>query len=137
MLAYTTESGEQRMERLISEDFAEAVERGLERLACNQMDADDAVLVFDGRITVDDEKLDAILLQIRCYFSPDSEAILAIPYTPKDSPGGKFLVHKPKLLEWNNCDDFDLDAVFQSFFEGVDSHKEGSKIWNDCLDESI
>ncbi|MBX9669070.1 MAG: hypothetical protein K2X93_15705 [Candidatus Obscuribacterales bacterium] len=38
-------------------------------------------------------------------------------------------------FEWNNCDDFDLDAVFQSFFEGVDSHKDGSKIWNECLDE--
>lgn len=71
---------------------------------------------------------------MRAYFSPDSEAVMAVPYTPKQS--GKFRVHKPKLLGWKNCDDFDMNAALQSFFEGVDGHEKGAKIWNDCLDES-
>lgn len=60
--------------------------------------------------------------------------MLAIPYTPASS--GKFLVHKPKLLEWKNCDDFDMNAAIQAFFDGVDKHEKGSKIWSECLDES-
>jgi len=60
--------------------------------------------------------------------------VIAVPYTPKTS--GRFLVHKPKLLAWENCDDFDVNAAFHSFFEGVDEHEQGSKIWNECLDES-
>jgi hypothetical protein len=88
--------------------------------------------VSDGELGKED--VDAIIIEMRAYFSPDSEAVMAVPYTPKQS--GKFRVHKPKLLGWKNCDDFDINAALQSFFEGVDGHENGSKIWNDCLDES-
>jgi hypothetical protein len=98
------------------------------------MDANDAALLYDARLPVGGEKLDAIIIEIRTYFSPGSEAVLAVPYTPKSS--GSFRVHKPKLLRWTNCDDFDVDAFLQSFFDGVDKHKQGSKVWNECLDES-
>ncbi len=29
-----------------------------------------------------------------------------------------------------------MNAALQSFFEGVDGHEKGSRIWNDALDES-
>jgi hypothetical protein len=98
------------------------------------MDADDAVLLYDGFIPIGKEKVDAIIIEMRAYFSPGSEAVLAVPYTPKSSGG--FRVHKPKLLGWENCEDFDIDAVVESFFVGADSHEKGGQIWNDCLDES-
>ena len=47
--------------------------------------------------------------------------MLAVPYTPRTS--GRFAVHKPKLVEWHKCDDFDMDAAFEAFFRGVDSHE--------------
>jgi hypothetical protein len=136
ILAYTTGDGDdgRKMERLVNDDLEAAVAGGKQRLKSNGMDANDAVLLYDGRISIGKEKVDAIIIEMRAYFSPDSEAILAVPYTPGQS--GKFRVHKPKLLEWKECDDFDMDAALQSFFEGVDSHEEGVKIWNDCLDES-
>ena len=98
------------------------------------MDANDAVLLYDGRITVDEEKLDAILIEMRAYFSPQSEAILAVPYTPASS--GRFRVHKPKILCWENCEDFDMNTAIQAFFAGVDNHEKGSRVWADALDET-
>lgn len=134
MLAYTTESGERKMERFAHDDLGAAVEHGKQKLASNEMDANDAALIYDGRITLADEKLDALIIEMRAYFSPDSIAVIAIPYTPKDM--GQFRVHKPKVLAWDNCDDFDLNHAFESFFAGVAGHEKGSAIWNSCLDES-
>ncbi len=134
MLAYTTDNDERKMDRLVAEEAAKAVALGKARLESNEMDANDAALVYDGRITLGSEKVDAIIIEMRAYFSPRSEAVIALPYTPPTS--GKFLVHKPKLLVWQSCDDFDMDAAIESFFEGVNEHEEGSKIWNECLDES-
>ena len=135
MLAYTTADNERQMERLaIDDDLEASVAFGKEKLASNDMDASDAVLLYDARIPIGDEKLDAIIIEMRAYFAPDSEAIVAVPYTPKSS--GEFRVHKPKLLAWKNCDEFDMNASLQSFFKGVAGHEQGAAIWDACLDES-
>jgi hypothetical protein len=39
-------------------------------------------------------------------------------------------------LEWENCEDFDLSAALETFFEGVAEHKPGAEVWNNHLDES-
>lgn len=135
IFAFTNQDGERQMERLAFDDLPAAVDAGRGRLASNPMDADDAVFLYDARIPLDNRKLDAIVIEIRAYFSPDSQAIVAIPYTP--GAGGKFRVHKPKLLDWKNCEDFDLQAAFGSFFEGVAEHEKGAQIWNAALDESV
>lgn len=134
MLAYTTADGERKMERLVSSDLPESVALGKRRLNSNEMDGDDAALLYDGRIDAGEEKLDAVIIEMRAYFAPDSEAVIAVPYMPASS--GRFLVHRPKLLLWENCEDFDLEAALQSFFESVSEHEPGSKVWKDCLDES-
>lgn len=134
ILAYTGENDERQMVRLPSNDLVAAVELGKKKLASNAMQASDAVLIYDGRITVGGEKLDALIIEVRAYFSPDSEAMLAVPYTPESS--GQFRVHKPKLLAWDNCEDFDTDLALQAFFNGVAKHEKGAEIWNRCLDES-
>jgi len=135
MFAYTTEDDERKLERLVvNDDLQASVAFGKQKLESNEMAANDAVLLYDGRIPIGKEKADAIIIEMLAYFSPDSEAVMAVPYTPKQS--GKFRVHKPKLLGWKNCDDFDMNAALQSFFEGVNGHEKGAKIWNDCLDES-
>jgi hypothetical protein len=135
MLGYTTEDGKRHMDRLIvGDDLAASVAYGKKKVDSYELDAIDAVLIDDGRITIGESKVDAIIIEMRAYFSPDSEAVIAIPYTPKSS--GRFLVHKPKLLCWKKCDDFDMNWAIESFFEGVAEHEKGTKIWNDSLDES-
>lgn len=135
ILGYTTVDEQRTMERLVINDDLEAsVSFGKEKLLSNEMDAVDAVLLYDGRIPIGNEKVDAIIIEMRAYFSPGSEAVMAVPYTPKAS--GQFRVHKPKLLAWKDCEDFDMNVALESFWEGVFRHEKGAKIWNDCIDES-
>lgn len=134
MLAYTNENDERKMDRFVQDDLGAAVEAGRQKLASNEMDADDAVLLFDGRIPVDGEPCDAIIAEMRAYFAPDALAVLAAPYTPASA--GPFRVHRLKLLAWENCDDFDLEQVTQSFFQGVSGHEKGSAIWEENNDDS-
>src|SRR6476620_3695955 len=109
MLAYTRERDDRTMERFVCEDLAQGVAEAKRKLKSNEMDADDAVLVYDGLITIRNENVDAVIIEMRAYFSPESEAIIAVPYTP-GGPGG-FRVHRPKLLAWKHCDDFDTEDV--------------------------
>ena len=134
MLAYTRESDDRTMERFVGEDLAQGVAEGKRKLKSNEMDADDAALVYDGLITIRREKVDAIIVEMRAYFSPESEAVIAVPYTPGSAE--VFRVHRPKLLVWKYGDDFDTEDVISSFFEGVAEHEAGSRIWSERLDES-
>jgi hypothetical protein len=134
MVAFTTEDGQRKLERLVFDDAGAAVEHGRRRLEDDPFSADDGVLAYDGRITVEGGKLDAIILELRSYAFPWAKAAIAVPYTPRSS--GRFRVHRPKLVEWERCEDFDLDAAFEAFFRGVDSHEQGAKVWNAALDQS-
>lgn len=132
MVAFATEDGKRQMDRLAMDDAGDAVAFGRRRLDEDPLSANDGVLAFDGRITVESGKLDAIIVEMRCYAFPDARAAIAVPYTPKSS--GQFRVHRPKLVQWHQCDDFNMDAVFEAFFRGVDSHEKGAEVWNAALD---
>ena len=134
MLAYTQENGERTMNRLAGELEA-AVAFGKEQLASNPMDANDAVLLYDGYVTVGETQFDAIFVEIRAYFSPRSEVVVALPYTALAS--GTFRVHRPQLLVWKECEDFDVDQALQAFWSGASSHEEGFKVWSAALDETM
>ncbi len=134
IFAFTTEAGDKQMQRLAHDNVAEAIEFGKHQLINNPMDANDAVLVYDGRLKLDSGKSDAIILELRAYFSPESEVVIGIPYTPCAT--GKFAVHKPKLLVKENCQDFETSDIFEAFFAGVASHEQGARVWIDSLDES-
>ncbi len=134
MLAYTNEDDERQMERLVFEGSGAAVEYGQQRLSSNAMDANDAALLYDGQIVDDGKKTDALIIELRTYFSPRSVATIAIPYTPKGD--GPFQIHKPCVMVWEHCEDFDLDHAFGWFFDGVESHEEGSKVWRASFDGS-
>jgi hypothetical protein len=134
MVAFTTEDGQRKLERLVFDDAALAVEHGRQRLEDDPFTADDGVLAYDGRITVDGGKQDAIILELRSYGFPWAKATIAVPYTPGSS--GRFRVYRPELVQWERCEDFDLDAAFSAFFQGVDSHEQGAKVWRAALDDS-
>jgi hypothetical protein len=136
MYAYTKEDGGREMERLAMDNLESAVTLGKEKLVSNEYDANEAVFLYDGRIPIKEEKLDAIIIEIRAFFSPQSEAIMAVPYRPKAFLR-PFRVHKPKILLWKDCEDFNINAAVDSFFKGVDAHEKGSAMWNKALDQSI
>ena len=125
--------GERAMQRLVGEN-QRMVEIAREQLDSNAADVEDAALLYDGYLTINGEKLDTIFVEMRAYFMPGARLTLGIPYTPAST--GKFRVHKPKLLDWIECDDFAQQDVFAAFFRGVDAHEQGSAIWNAALDQS-
>ena len=134
IFAYTDAENERKLERLVSENMCETMEWGRSKLLANPMGANDAVLLCIGMMTRDTEKIPAIIIEMRAYYAPGSEAVIAVPYTPKSS--GKFLIHKPMLLAWKNCEDMDKEWALESFFEGVVEHKEAAKIWRKAWDPS-
>jgi hypothetical protein len=84
MLAYTTEDDERKMERLVvNDDLEPSVAFGKEKLQLNEMNASDAVLLYDGRIPIGLERVDAIIIEMRAYFSPGSEAIMPYRTRPR------------------------------------------------------
>jgi hypothetical protein len=134
MLAYADENS-RKMERLETDDIADSVRIGKDRLASNEMGANVAALLYDARIPVGDEKLDAIVVEFRAYSAPKAALTVALPYTPSTDTT-IFKVHKPKILQWENCDDFDLTTLMEEFFKGSTEHEKGSELWNLHLDES-
>lgn len=135
LLVYTTSPDECTIARLtVSEDLETCVVHGKEKLESNDMGAMDAVLLYDGHLQIDKETVDAVIIEMRSYTSLDAKAVLAIPYTPKKS--GRFLVYRPKVIRWENCDDFNLDSVIQSFFEAFKKHEKGAKILRDHVEKS-
>lgn len=136
MFAHINEDGEKQLQRLVvGGDLEKSVAFGKNMLEANEDDATDAVLVYDGRIPIDGQTVDAVIIEIRSYFSPGSEATMAVPYALPAS--GPLRVFKPKLLQWEECEDFDIDHAVQSFFDGVDAHENGAAIWNKALDQSM
>lgn len=134
MIAFTTEDGQRKLERLVFDDAGTAVEHGRQRLKDDPFTANDGVLAYDGRIPADGGKLDAIILEMRSYAFPWAKATIAVPYTPVSS--GRFRVHKPKLVEWDRCEDFDMDVSFEAFWDGIEAHERGAKVWAEALDPS-
>jgi hypothetical protein len=134
MLAFTTQDGQRVLERLVGEDLQAAVEYGRQRLDDDPLGANDGVLAYDGRIQVTGGKQDAVLLEMRFYGFPWAKATIAVPYSPRST--GRFRVHRPELVQWERCEDFDLDPALYAFFRGVATHEQGAKIWDAALDEN-
>lgn len=133
MLGYTDVNDKRVMERLMGDDLAASVERGRGRLEQNPMDANDAVLIYEAYLRRNDgARVDAILVDVRSYAFPDARASVAIPFTPFEQGG--FKVHRAILAEWTRCEDFEQAVAMDAFFAGVDSHEEGSKVWQAALD---
>lgn len=126
--------GERHMERLAHDSIERGVEIGKNRLGMNIMNAEHAVLLYDSYMTLGAMRLDTIMIEIRDYELPGAKVEVGIPYSPRST--GNFRVHRPKIVEWQECEEFDLKDTFERFFAGVQQHPQGSKIWNETLDES-
>ncbi|MFT4908617.1 MAG: hypothetical protein ACI978_002714 [Oleispira sp.] len=132
--AYRGSDQKNNLIRLTNENLEEAVSLGRKSMEENTYEADIAVLAYDGYIPLDDGKYDSIFIEFADY-SNMSEFTLAIPYKSK-TPDNPFVVYKPKLLKLPDDSSNRLSAVMEAFCEGVQSHEQGSKIWNESIDQT-
>lgn len=132
--AFRGEDEKNNLVRLTQENLEDAVSFGRSSLKENENEAIVAVLAYDGYIPLEDGKYDAIFVEFLNYIN-QNKYIVAVPYRHK-SESQAFTVFKPKLIEMPEKSDNSLEEVFESFWNGVQNHPEGSKIWNENIDQS-
>jgi hypothetical protein len=134
ILAYLKEDGERNMIRLVGYETPQAVAFGRDWIGKNSESATSAVLIFDGRINLEDGKCDAVIAEGH-QLAPEARTFkIAIPYRQYDSAEG-FAVHRPKFMS-EAPEGTNFDELGAAFFRGVDQHEQGAAIWNAHLDES-
>ena len=120
------------MERLALDLLEDAVSAGHQRLAENPHKAECAVLIYDGRIPWDGEKLDALIVEFREFAVPANAMVLAIPYTPL-SRDHEFVVHRPAVLQLPDHLESQAPEIFEAFFAGVTQHDKGAAVWREHM----
>lgn len=135
LIAYDTSDGKRHMLRLASDRMEDGAASGNEWLATNPDHASRAVLVYDGFITIQNKKTDALIVIVRDYSQGEAELTMALPYRPA-TDSNAFAVHRPKFIDFKGGEP-GWDKVAQAFWVGVESHEKGAKVWNEHLDESM
>jgi hypothetical protein len=133
MFASSEGSGKPEMKRLAHEQLEQGVAAGRALLE-GELEKD-RVLIFDGLITLNGKKVDALVVEWRSGSSAEKRVTLGIPYTP-ETTNQKFLVHRPKVLSADEQSWVELQELLNQFWSGVDQHAEGAKVWNDHMDQS-
>lgn len=134
IFAFRGDDNKNNLVRLNHESLEDAVNVGRASLVENTEKSNIAVLSYDGYIPLDDGKYDAIFVEFLNYANLN-KYIIAIPYQHA-SEKSSFTVFKPKLIDFPEKSDNSLELVMESFWAGVQGHPEGSKIWNDNIDQS-
>ena len=112
---------------------AEITAHGQQWLDANVAEADWAVVVCDGYVTIGGSRKDALVLDLQSYRPRGNRMKITVPYRPHHHDGG-FAVHRPKFIV-KAIEDQDLEALTQAFFRGVSSHDMGARIWDACADQ--
>lgn len=134
LVAYETADGKRQMNRMVSERVEDGAAHGKEWLAKNPEQAAFAVLIFDGFITLQSGKTDALIVTIRDYTQGEAEVTMAVPYRPASAAKG-FAVHRPKFLGFKGAEP-DWQRVGEALWIGIAKHEKGAEVWNKHLDES-
>ncbi len=134
MLAYETSDGSRELHRLVMDRIEDAVVKGREWLETNPAQAVRAVLVYDGFITLQTGKTDALLVEGRLFQTMPQSFIMAVPYRHASSPNG-FAVYRPKFLSFTS-EPPSRTELATAFFRGVEKHEKGAAVWNQHLDAS-
>lgn len=118
-----------------SDQVVSAAEAKINEVICGtDNEVNDVAFAYEAYIRIDEERFDAVIVSGRPILSPGSKFSLAIPFRWESKE--RFVIHKPKIIEWTECKDFDQGQVIAMFFDGAESHEEGVKVWNDHLDQS-
>jgi len=134
MVAFEMPDGKREMNRLVTDELSDGVKLGRQRLNDNPDGAVHAVLVFDGFVTLESGKTDALIIEAVAYQPRRVGFTMAVPYRSSDNPEG-FAVFRPKFLGHEGPEP-DFNELGEAFFRGVDRHEEGAKVWNANIDQS-
>jgi|GEM_PF-2709910 hypothetical protein len=133
MLVYMTDSDEIKVDCIEPIDSQQdPIEYGLQKLRSNDFAAKYASFVYATHINIDKTRTRAIIIEIRCYSLPKSEAVVSIPYSPKSN--GKFCIHAPQITRFEHCEDSWRQQFLYSFIDGIEGNELGQNVWNTYFD---
>jgi hypothetical protein len=122
---------------LMYEKPAEAIAAGQKELHDNPQRAQRLALIYDGFITTDGERRDALIVEARAYSTPFRLQV-AVPYKPAVrkmlSRKTGFAVYPPNVRECT-ADAGEWPSIFESFYAGVERCNGGREIWAAHLQE--
>ena len=123
----------QSMKRMVM-GSAEALSAGEHQLNNLTSEYKGATFIKDGLVTLETGKTDSLIIDIK--FSDDSSKKIQflIPYRNANHEKG-FAVHRLKLSEATGFSQDEYDLISDSFFDGLESHPEGGKIWNEKYED--
>lgn len=128
MLGIAHADERREMARLETETLEEGVRVGMEWLEQNPREVDQAVLIYDGILTLPGEdKRDALIVEARRYGEEPGGFTMAIPYRNAADAKG-FAVYRPKFFDLENAAAVVMD-LSTAFFKGVNQHKEAAPVW--------
>lgn len=121
--------GENTSERFGVASSPEAALRVHAFLASAKTDSSCAVVVLDAFVKVEDRDVDALVMTLVEYGTPDRSFQVIVPYRPHAKG---FSVQRPQLTGLDG-DPEALNALSELFWKGVQSNPKGARTWNEHL----
>lgn len=126
LLGFARDDKVRDMTRLEADTLEQAVEHGMAWLETNPDGVKRAVLVYDGYLTTQEGRRDALLIEARDY-EAGSGFSMAVPYRAADSAEG-FAVYKPSFVDLPDAA-ARVQAMSEAFFRGVNEHRPAAQVW--------
>jgi len=123
-------AGKRQLLRVTAELLEDAVQQAAAQLETNPEDADRAVLVYDGYVTMDDLRSDALIVKALEYGVIGSPVRVYLRYRPGRAGEG-FAIYRPTLVI-PTSPDLDRPQMAQWLFAGLADHEQGTAIWERC-----
>jgi hypothetical protein len=118
-----------KMERLAM-GSVEAMAVGDRKISELDSDKLGAVFIKDAMVTLDSGKTDALVIDIRFAEDTNKKMEYILPYRNANHSDG-FAVHRLKLSKLEGISQDDIKKLTEAFFDGLESHPQGGKIWNE------
>lgn len=138
MMAHVGRREERKLERFAGEDFGSWFKQCQSRMHINEMNAKDAVVLYNDELQMRDDFTNAIFVMMCSYSESNSKSkvLLAVPYEPNDRNETKLTIFYPEILASENWDESHSDKCLKSFFDGIESHEKGFSIWRDSISDA-
>lgn len=135
IVGYELTDGSRGLVRFAAELLGQGVAEAKDWIETNPENAARAALVYDGYITIQARKVDALMVDARIFGEGAMSLLMAVPYRATEHPGG-FRVYGPRVLAFSGAEHAEA-AIATAFFQGVNQHDEGSRVWNAHWDQSF
>lgn len=128
LLGVQRPDGTRSLRQLAVGQLEELIAVGQRWLSVNPEGVAHGVLIYDGYITLEGEKTDALLLEAHTYGEKPASFGMAIPYRNAKAAEG-FTVYTPKFIAFEEMGE-EFQELVEAFFRGVDQHERGSQVWS-------